>query len=84
MLDYPDIDFLTRPGCAPGNRIQPDIVFNAVAFTAVDKAEEKSKRRVCQCNYTGRDPRDILQTWCAADPLFNGLCFRWKKGDAIQ
>lgn len=44
-LDYPDVDF-TRPGQVYRQVIdyQPDVIFNAVAYTAVDRAESEVER----------------------------------------
>jgi dTDP-4-dehydrorhamnose reductase len=41
-LDYPEVDF-THPESLPAvvEQAQPDVIFNAVAYTAVDRAEDQ-------------------------------------------
>lgn len=46
-LDYPDVDF-TRPASLDAlvNELKPDVIYNAAAYTLVDKAE--SEQALCQ------------------------------------
>jgi len=55
-LDYPEIDF-TKPGKVISliNEIKPDLIYNAVAYTDVDRAEQDiEKTMLVNCHTPGK------------------------------
>lgn len=75
-------DFSNPEGIAETVRaIKPDVIVNAAAHTAVDKAE--SEQETAQRNQRRGYCQRSGKNWCMGDPLFDGLCLSWRWRNAM-
>ena len=77
-LDYPQID-LSQPESirALVRQVRPQVIVNAAAYTAVDRAESETEIAICRA-INAQAPavlaQEALKSARCSDPLFNRLC----------
>ena len=74
-VDRTQLDLSNPESCrALMQSFQPDLVINAAAYTAVDKAEQEEAGICSQCRSTKSFSGRSHKTECSPHTLFNGLC----------
>ena len=64
--------------------VAPDVIVNAAAYTAVDKAEsEPELARTINALAPGVLAQEALRAKCMADPLFHRLCVRRQRRQTL-